>query len=351
MTGLGSLYKQPRSKYWWYQFRVHGHLIRGSTHETSERKAEAVLRTKIEQIGAGGFVNPGEGQVTFAELAQGYVDDYEIKGNRTPKRNVTRNVRVLTAHFGRLRALEIRQAHIQAFIRSRRADGLANSSVNRELVALLRMFSIAIEHEVLSRGPKVKLLTEDNVRRNFLTPADFESIVIHAPDYLRDPLRWLYLCGGRKNEMVSLQWRDVGDSEVTIRAENTKTKRSRTIPLVGELNEIIERARSNRRLDCAYVFHRYGRPLGDFRKAWDRARRASGYAGTWIHDFRRSAARNLVRTPGVSMHTAMAVGGWRTPSIFQRYDIQVIEDMKDALERTQERIADVKDAAKVRVIK
>lgn len=349
MTGLGSLYKQPRSKFWWYQFRVNGRLVRGSTKETSERKAEAVLRTLIERIGAGSFL-PTESDVTFAELAQGYLHDYEVNGNRSV-RDARRNVEALSQHFGGLKALEIRQAHIQAYIASRRSSGLQNASINRELAALRRMFSIAIEHEVLSRGPKIKLLKEDNVRRNFLTPADFEAIRAHLPGYLRDALGWLYLSGGRKNEMVSLLWRDVSETEVTIRAENTKTKRSRTIPLVGELSEIIERAKANRRLDCVYVFHRHGRTLGDFRKAWDRARVAAGYSETWIHDFRRSAARNLVRTPGVSMHTAMAVGGWRTPSIFQRYDIQVIEDMKDALERTQERIAEVKDTAKVKVIR
>ena len=150
--------------------------------------------------------------------------------------------------------------------------------------------------------------------------------------------------------MVSLQWRDVGDGEVTIRGENTKNGKSRTIPLVGDLNEIIERARADRRLDCIFVFHRHGRTLGDFKKAWNRARLSAGFAETWIHDFRRSAARNLVRTPGVSMHTAMAVTGHVTPSMFRRYDIQDTADVADALQRTQERIAESKGDAKVRKI-
>lgn len=78
---------------------------------------------------------------------------------------------------------------------------------------------------------------------------------------------------------------------------------------------------------------------------------AAGYPGTWIHDFRRSAARNLVRTPGVSMHTAMAVTGHITPSMFRRYDIQDMADVADALTRTQERIAESKADAKVQKIR
>jgi integrase len=349
MTGLGRIYKQKRSRFWWYQIHVHGHVVRKSTGQTDQRKARDVLRTVIERIGAGSYL-PTESEITFAEIAAGYLHDFEVNGNRSLV-DAKRNVKALSVHFGGLRALDIRQTKIRAYVAARRAHGLANASINRELAALRRMFSLAIEHEVLSRGPKIKLLKEDNVRRNFLQPADFDAIRGHLPDYLQDALSWLYLCGGRKNEMVSLKWRDVGEGEVTIRGENTKNGRSRTIPLVGELHEIIERARANRRLDCPFVFHRNGKTLGDFKKAWAKARVASGYQGVWVHDLRRSAARNLVRTPGVSMHAAMAVTGHVTASMFRRYDIQDTADVADALTRTQERIAESKGAAKVKAIR
>jgi integrase len=98
------------------------------------------------------------------------------------------------------------------------------------------------------------------------------------------------------------------------------------------------------------VFHRNSKTLGDFRKAWSRARAAAGYETTWIHDFRRSSARNLVRTPGVSIHTAMQITGHGTPAMFKRYDIQDMADVKDALERTQGRIETTKPA-RVKVIR
>jgi integrase len=349
MSGLGSLYKQRNSQYWWYKISTPHGVIRKSTGTADKRKAREVLRTIIERIGSGSFL-PTEAEVMFEEIAAGYLYDYEVSGNRST-RDAQRNVKALSAHFGGLRALDIRQTQIQAYIRQRLADGLKNASINRELAALRRMFSLAKKQEVLSRVPVIELLQENNVRQNFLQPADFEAIQRHLPDYLRDGLRWLYLCGGRKNEMVSLQWRDVGDSEVVIRAENTKTKRSRTIPLVGELSAIIERQRSARRLDCQYVFHRHGKSLGDFRKAWHAARVEAGYPNTWIHDFRRSAARNLVRTPGVSMHTAMQITGHQTASMFRRYDIQDMADVTDALTRTQERIQSAPSEPKVKVIR
>jgi hypothetical protein len=59
-----------------------------------------------------------------------------------------------------------------------------------------------------------------------------------------------------------------------------------------------------------------------------------------IHDFRRSAARNL-RAAGVAEIVVMQIGGWKTASVFRRYAIVNNRDKftaMDALE--QKRIAD-----------
>ena len=119
--------------------------------------------------------------------------------------------------------------------------------------------------------------------------------------------------------MRTIEWRDVGQDSIRLRAENSKNKKQRVLPLRGELAEIIERARQNRRLDCQFVFHVDGQPIGDFRKAWHNACVAAGpgkfekigeeedakkvYVGLLIHDLRRSAVRNMVRAGIPEMHT------------------------------------------------
>jgi hypothetical protein len=45
------------------------------------------------------------------------------------------------------------------------------------------------------------------------------------------------------------------------------------------------------------------------------------YAGQLFHDARRTGARNL-RIAGVSEGVIMQIGGWRTRSVFERYNIQ-----------------------------
>jgi hypothetical protein len=66
---------------------------------------------------------------------------------------------------------------------------------------------------------------------------------------------------------------------IRLHAENAKTGEARSVPIEGELVEVMERRRMARQVKrkdqpavlSAWVFHRDGEPVGDFRKAWQTA--------------------------------------------------------------------------------
>ena len=136
--------------------------------------------------------------------------------------------------------------------------------------------------------------------------------------------------------MKSLEWRDVdlSDHEVRLRSEHSKNETGREIPfdLLPELAEIFARSRDNRRLECPFVFHRNGKPLRDFRGSWAAACEKAGLGKVMVHDFRRSAVRNLVRA-GIPERVAMQVTGHKTRSVFDRYDIVSKDDKRIAMQR------------------
>jgi len=82
------------------------------------------------------------------------------------------------------------------------------------------------------------------------------------------------------------------------------------------------------------VFHRDGKEVGDFRRAWKRAALAAGVPERRYHDLRRSYAR-LADRAGVSRHVAMATGGWKTEGTYQRYNIVAESDLQAGAKQVQ----------------
>lgn len=81
-----------------------------------------------------------------------------------------------------------------------------------------------------------------------------------------------------------------------------------------------------------WVFHRKGQPIKSYDVAWRTACNRAGYPGRFVHDFRRTAVRNLERA-GVSRSVAMQLTGHKTESVYRRYAIVVEADLWEGVEK------------------
>jgi integrase len=220
----------------------------------------------------------------------------------------------------------------------------AHGTINRELALLKLAFSLAIKARRLLFKPHIEMLEEKNARQGFLDPATFEQVCrrIKSPA-VRAVLRFAYVTGWRKNEVLKLTWGRVNFDEgiVELDAGTTKSGAGRRFAF-GEHPELAALMREQRaetdRVQRAqdriipWVFHRHGKPIANYYKAWHTACRAAGCPGRVPHDMRRSSVRNLVRA-GVSENTAMLVSGHKTRAVFDRYDIQSDADIREAARR------------------
>ena len=79
--------------------------------------------------------------------------------------------------------------------------------------------------------------------------------------------------------------------------------------------------------------HPRGRRAGQtrlgFSKRWETVCKQAGVPGRLLHDFRRTAVRNIERA-GVARSVAMKITGHKTESVYRRYAIVSDADLREA---------------------
>ena len=361
----------------WIKYYQNGRAVRESTGTTKETVARRMLRDREGDVEKGIPINPKVGRVTFEEAATDFLNDYLINGRKTYKNAKHRIDAHLAPHFRGKRLLSITTSDIRAFVAARLTDTIvvrkrrvkklrdgttreipelrrpvSAGEINRELATLKRMFSLAKRAGKLYHTPHIEKLREDNVRRGFFEPAQFADVIGHLPAPLCPVVTFAYLTGWRlKSEVLPLEWRQVDWDGRHVRLDpgTTKNREGRTFPFTAALEQLLktqlaeqERLKKSGRI-VPYVFARTalvkqpdgtwtsepGQRIKVFRRAWRTACRAAGVPGRILHDFRRTAVRNLERA-GVPRSAAMAMVGHKTESIYRRYAIVDAGVLRDA---------------------
>ena len=333
-----------RGGVWWIQYYVHGRQIRESSHSRKEDVAARLIAKRRAEIEADSFVGPSAQRIRYEQLRDALYADYRANGRRWLRigkdgRPYVCGVSHLDDFFEGQRALAITTTHIREFIAKRQAESASNGTINRELALLRRMFTLAIEDGVLRLAPHVPLLKEAPPRKGFLEHAEFQKLREKLPEYLRTVLTMGYYTGMRLGEILKIRWNcvDFDRAEITLDPGTTKNDEPRTIPLIGELREMLM-IENEKHGDSELVFLRSGERIQTFYKAWRSACERAQLGRVLFHDLRRTGVRNLVRA-GVPERVAMMISGHRTRAVFERYNIVSARDLKDAGNKLESYIA------------
>jgi integrase len=324
---MGSIYK--RGTIYWIKYYANGRPIRESSESDKEGVAKKLLKSREGDVEHGVPVGPKMGRVTFEDAADDLLNDYTTNGRKTyddVKRRIDKH---LTPAFRGRRLANIHTADIRKFTAARLEAKAAPAEVNRELAALKRMFTLAVQGGKLHHKPHIPMLRENNVRRGFFERESFEAVRSHLPEEIRPIITFAFLTGWRlKSEILPLQWRNVDWEGAQVRLDpgTTKNGEGRAYPFTAELKTLLEAQKAeNEALKkdgqiVPWVFHRDGERIKNIRGAWLAACKAAGCSGRIVHDFRRTAVRNLERA-GVPRSAAMAMVGHKTEAIYRRYAI------------------------------
>jgi integrase len=318
---------------------VRGRRYRVSLRTKNLQLARTRLRQFREKVERGGPRALRSEGTTFNDLADLIVQDYERNARRSIGKLLTVLARLRDA-FGTWRAVDLRGADVSDFIDRRKKAGAANATVNRDLAALKRSFRLGVRRGLLSHDdvPIIDLLKEATPRAGFFDREQFEAVRRHLPVVLQALITVAYITGWRKNELLQLLWRHVDFAADTIRLDpgTTKNEDGRLFIMTPELRAVLleqrERTEALQRETgriIPQIFHRHGRPIKAFRRAWISSCRKAGVPDRIPHDFRRTAVRNLERA-GVARSVAMMMVGHKTEAIYKRYAIVAEVDLREA---------------------
>lgn len=197
----------------------------------------------------------------------------------------------------------------------RRAEGISNATINRELMRLKRAFHMAraTTPPKVTRLPTFPRLTEASPRAGFFEYPDFVTLRSELPEQVKPVITFAYSTGCRKGEILGLRWDQVDLIAKVVRLNpgEAMNDEGRVIPLVGEVFQILvmqKQIRDQTRPECRWEFSRYGQRIKDFRAAWEGASKRAG----------------------VPERVVMAIGGWKTRSVFDRYNIVSERDLHEA---------------------
>jgi integrase len=356
----------------WCRYSHNGKQYRESTKSTRVADATNFLRKRLGETGSGKFIGPTADKLTFAQLAEMLLTYLKNNGCGVGKRHTPlEHARRFWGDDFLVR--DITTVELNRFVAFRKDEGAANASINRSLSAVRKAINLAVESDLLARAPKFPMLKEDNRRKGFfeldelhavcaelpisedevsafaarrrqegMTPAQLKQelavMKLSAPA-VRPVLEVAYITGWRiKSELLTRKRSHVDLENGVLRLEpgESKNGEGRNFHLTPRLRAILtaqlERTRQLEKETGAiipWLFHRGGKQMKGFRRAWTTARKRAGVPEKILHDFRRTAVRNLERA-GVPRSAAMEMVGHRTESIYLRYAITDATMLKEA---------------------
>lgn len=167
--------------------------------------AKRLLKKREGEIAQGKLPGVIHDRIKFDELAEDYLVDYRINGNKSLVRAEI-SVAHLKKHFEGYRVPLITTPKIQAYIEYRLEEGAADATINNELSVLKRMLNLGAKQTPpkVDRVPFIPMLKTNNAREGFFEYGDFLALRDVLPKYLKGFITFAYKSGWRKSEMTNL---------------------------------------------------------------------------------------------------------------------------------------------------
>lgn len=287
-------YKSGRSS-WTIDYRdENGKRVQKALPVGKEAAILALQKKIVEVFDRKQGIKRRSTKIGFNAFSETYLQDYAMIAKKSWKTDACQ-LRIMNEFFEDIELREISPLMIQKFRASRLREGVTESTCNRYLALLKRMFSIAIEEGYAGENPvkKVKFFSEkSNLRERILTEEEEERLMETGSDALKPILVVALNTGMRRGEILNLRWVQIDFKAKRIRVEKTKSGEVRHIPINDVLLYELRRLKGKN----SHVFFNpeTGKPYVDLKKGFKAACRRADIKGMRFHDLRHTFASRLV---------------------------------------------------------
>lgn len=334
------LSRRKDSPFYWASFTdASGKRVRRSTGTKDLKEAKAILaKWKLEahQVQTWGV----EPERTFEQLMVRYLNETKSKRSHSTDLQITKRLR----HFFAGQSMnDLGAKRINGYIRFRKASGVSDSTIRRELGLMSSVINYAQTHwewsipnPVTGRRPK-----SSPGRVRWITMQEADRLIAAVDgDYRRQHLRDFILLGlntgMRSQEMLGLVWPrvDLKSRLVYLGAGDNKSGREHSVPLNDEAYSVLLR-RANFRArycpDSKWVFARQdGTQIKSVKKGFRAACADAGIENFTPHDLRHTCAAWLVQA-GVSLAQIKELLNHTSVQVTEKYAHLAPENIREAV--------------------
>lgn len=294
------------SKNWYCEYYINNERFCKTTGTANKSEAIKIcLALKEEALGE---IN-GDREYLFDEAIEGWYEEY-LKTLEERKRKTHKLVRdsykicvrtlfrVQNPIDGKLLFIgknlnSINKSTLMEFIRIRRRNGASDSTIKKDFNCISSIFSYAILNDMCDSKPSIDIvkrtLKNSKPINRYLTEEEYDKLLLSSCDHLKPIVIFAVETGLRKEEFLSLRWKDVDLVNEKINVVDTKNGKDRIVPISQRAKEQLHKQLQNNINKSEYVFYKNdGSRFLDVKKAFNMACQRSGVKDFRIHDLRKT---------------------------------------------------------------
>lgn len=320
---------QNRKGKWCVDFQRNYKRVRRVVSDSKRQAEDVAASIKADIVRERyGFLRAQQ-NVYFEDFAKEFLSVYS-KPNKRSWKSDQGSIKNLDRLFHGKFLIEVNSELIERY-KAKRKTEVSPATANRELALLKTMLSKAVEWGKLKSNPaaKVKKFKEAPGRERILTVAEIRSLADAASSHLKPALIVALNTGMRRGEVLGLKWESVNFARGSILISDSKSGRSRKVPMNGLVAETLKQL--ERRSEFIFFNPATKGPVKDVKKSFHSACRKAGIKGLRFHDLRHTAASMMIEA-GADLVTVSKILGHSTIQMTMRYCHPTAETMSQAVD-------------------